>query len=195
MLGRPTDTALASEVARDVCVRLNNQAVLNGTIANRGGGYLVTLAAVECSSGEKLVETRATANGQDSVLKAVDAVSADMRGRLGEKLRDGKQIADLQIVPTTSLKALRLYTDAHWQHAANKCAQAIPLYERAVALDPKFAIAWGGLGNCYNRVQRPVDARVATQKAYDLRESADAQYRFWIVNAYNARVIGNLGKP
>jgi DNA-binding winged helix-turn-helix (wHTH) protein len=113
LMERPPDERIAGAVAREVCQRMNDQAVLSGKIARFGQKYLVTLTASDCATGDELVRTKATASGRDSVLEAVDTAAAEMRRRLGEPLKSLRQFdTPLNDKMTTSLEALQLYSRA-----------------------------------------------------------------------------------
>jgi eukaryotic-like serine/threonine-protein kinase len=72
MMGQPADAKLTPAIARELCQRTGSAAVLEGSIAQIGTGYLLTLRAVNCSSGESLVSTEAQASDKNHVLDALE---------------------------------------------------------------------------------------------------------------------------
>ena len=86
LMTQPKDSRLGAEAAREVCQRTRSAAVLNGTIAQIGVRYLLTLKAVNCSNGESLAGTSAEAGDKNHVLDALGRVATDIRGKLGESL-------------------------------------------------------------------------------------------------------------
>ncbi len=75
MMGQKPDAKLTPEIARELCQRTASAAVLEGSIAQIGTQYLLTLKAVNCVSGEiagehgssgERQEPRARCSGKDS---------------------------------------------------------------------------------------------------------------------------------
>src|SRR5208282_599685 len=61
LMGRPKDTQLTPELAREVCQRTASAAELDGSIAQIGTHYLLTLRATACASGDVLARTESAA--------------------------------------------------------------------------------------------------------------------------------------
>jgi DNA-binding winged helix-turn-helix (wHTH) protein/tetratricopeptide (TPR) repeat protein len=185
LMNLPADAALTPAVAREVCERLNDQVVLSGRLAQIGQKYLITLDATDCTDGRSLVQTRGVADSKEGVIKAVDVASAEMRRKLGEPLGSRPSgDAALPLKHTFSLDALKAYSQARALHQRLKFAQAVPLYQKAIALDPNFADAYAQLGNCYNNMGEGLEGRKAMARAYELRDQADEQDRLRIVAMY-----------
>jgi predicted Ser/Thr protein kinase len=51
LMGQKPDAKLTGQVARDLCQRISSAAVLEGSIAQIGTQYLLTLKAINCASG------------------------------------------------------------------------------------------------------------------------------------------------
>jgi DNA-binding winged helix-turn-helix (wHTH) protein len=54
LMAQPKDSRLTPETAREVCQRTASAAVLDGSIAQIGTRYLLTMKAINCSTGESL---------------------------------------------------------------------------------------------------------------------------------------------
>jgi DNA-binding winged helix-turn-helix (wHTH) protein/tetratricopeptide (TPR) repeat protein len=185
LMNLPADATLTATVAREVCERLNDQAVLAGAVSRIGQKYLITVSASDCSDGRSLVQTKAEADTREGVIRAVDTAASEMRKRLGEPLRslpgNGQQ---LLLAHTFSLEALKAYSQARALHQRLKFSAAVPLYRKAIELDPNFADAYAQLGNCYNNLGEGLEGRKAMAKAYELRDQADETDRLRIVAMY-----------
>jgi eukaryotic-like serine/threonine-protein kinase len=148
LMTQPKDTRLTHELAREVCQRTASAAVLDGSIAQIGTQYLLTLKAVNCSSGESLASTEAQASDKDHVLDALGRVASEIRSKLGESLASvQKYDAPAENVTTPSLEALKAYRLGYEiAIVKNDFSAAIPLFQRATSLDPNFAMAYARLG-------------------------------------------------
>ena len=188
-----SQSKLTAPLAREVCQRIGAQAVLSAVIARFGQKYLITLTASDCVSGQDLVETKAVAAGRDNILEAIDSVAAQMRGRLGEPIRSLQRFdKPLLAKATGSLDALKAYSTAHALGMQGKFQESIPLFQRAIELDPKFAIAYGDLGTVYSNLGEPDLSAAASRKAFEFRDLADERDRLYITATYHSHTLGDL---
>jgi DNA-binding winged helix-turn-helix (wHTH) protein/predicted Zn-dependent protease len=193
LMERSPQEKLTASLAREVCQRIGAQAVLSGLIAAFGQQYLVTLTASDCAGGQDLVQTKAVAAGRDNVLQAIDSVAAQMRRRLGEPLRSLQRFDKPLLAKTTgSLEALKAFSAAHELGMQGKFQESVPLFQRAIELDPQFAIAYGDLGTVYRNLGEPSLSAAAARKAYELRDLADERDRLYIAAVYHANTVGDL---
>ena len=193
LMQRSAQEKLTTPLAREVCQRIGAQAVLSAVIAHFGQKYLVTLTASDCVSGQDLVQTKAVAIGRDNILEAIDSVAAQMRRRLGEPLKSLQRFdKPLLAKATGSLDALKVYSAAHELGMQGKFQESIPLFQRAIELDPRFAIAYGDLSTVYSNLGEPQLSAAASRKAYELRDLATERDRLFIASAYHTHTLGDL---
>jgi tetratricopeptide (TPR) repeat protein/predicted Ser/Thr protein kinase len=189
------DAKLTPEIARDLCQRTGSAAVLNGSIAQIGAQYLFTLKAVNCSSGESLASTEATASDKNHVLDALSKMASQMRSKLGESLSTvQKYDARLDEATTSSLEALKAYSLANQVWAQQGDSASIPLFQKAIELDPNFAQAYDTLAGAYSNLGQDSRARECVTKAFALRDRVSESEREWIVADYDDTVLGNNEK-
>ena len=72
--------------------------------------------------------------------------------------------------------------------------QSIPLFKRAIALDPNFAAAYAGLGIAYSNLGEVTLARDSLQKAFALANRVSERERFAITAHYYDIASGELDK-
>jgi len=195
LMKRPADSVLSPEVAREVCQRTNSKAMLIGSIASMGTQYIIGLKAVNCATGEVLTEAQEQAASKESVLKALDALAVSLRGKLGESLASVQRYdTPLEEVTTPSLEALQAFSQARRLAASNGDPAALPLYKRAVELDPKFALAYVGVAFSYFNLNELRQAAENARKAYALREKVSDRERLAIEGSYYMFTTGELEK-
>jgi tetratricopeptide (TPR) repeat protein len=125
-------------------------ATIDGSIASLGKSYVVTLQAIACQGGATLALQQIQADDKEHVLKAVGIAATAMRARLGESRSSIQKLnRPLEQATTGSLEALRNYTAATGEMGHGRFLAAVPLLERAIALDPNFAMAYYYLGAAY----------------------------------------------
>jgi len=193
LMGQPPDARLTPEISRDLCLRAGSKAYLGGSIASLGSQYVLGLNAVNCQTGDTLVEEQERATGKEQVLPAMDKAAAKLRAKLGESLSSIQKFSmPIQEATTPSFEALKAYSLGEKAAREEGNEEALPFAKRAVELDPNFAIAYKDLGvGYYNLWQREL-ARENIQKAFDLRERASEREKLDIEATYYNLVTGQL---
>ncbi len=193
LMQQPSDARLTSQLAQDVCVRTASAAVLDGSIASLGTQYVIALRARNCSTGDILADEQAQAARKEEVLGALSQIAIRFRTRVGESLATiEKHSMPLEEATTSSLEAWKAFSTASTAYFTGDAAAALPLFKRAVAIDPDFAIAHARLGIHYSNVGEWTLARESTLQAYRLRDRASQVEKFWIDTFYDRQVTGNL---
>ena len=77
---------------------------------------------------------------------------------------------------------------------ARVSAAAIPHLQRAIAIDPQFAMAHADLGFFYWNMGHTDLGTEHVRKAYELRDRVSDRERFFILFLYDRQVTGNLQK-
>jgi serine/threonine protein kinase/Flp pilus assembly protein TadD len=194
LMAQAKDARLTHGLAREVCQRTASAADIEGSISTLGNDYVVGLKAVNCRNGDALATEQATASGKEQVLKALADVATKLREKLGESLISvQKYDTPAEDVTTPSLQALQAYTLGYQAHVLrNDYASAIPQLQRAISLDPNFAMAYAELGTNYSNIGEMSRAAENARKAYELRERVSEREKFYIVSHYEFFVTGNL---
>jgi Flp pilus assembly protein TadD len=181
LMGQPADAKLTPEIGREICQRTQSAAVLSGSIASLGNQYVLGLRAVNCRTGDSLAEEQETADGKEQVLRMLSQAATKLRGRMGESLKSVEKFdAPLEQATTPSLAALQAYSLGRKTFLGGDAAAAISPLKRAIQLDPSFAQAHAVLGLSYMSWGEFQLGEENIRKAYELRERASEQERFFI---------------
>ena len=192
MMGLPPNARLTPAVALGVCERSSSAAVIEGSIASLGNQYVLGLRATDCRSGEVLDTQQSQVPGKEHVLSALSGMARAFRARVGESLATIQaHEKPLEEATTASIEALKAYS-ATRAPGFGGCDARIPLLERAVELDPEFALAHASLGPCYSGTGRRELAIKSATRAYQLRQRTTDPERFFIEYAYDRDVTGDL---
>jgi tetratricopeptide (TPR) repeat protein len=195
LMGKPADARLTPEIAREICERTASADVLDGSIASLGSQYVLTLRAKDCRTGDALDEEQVQAARKEDVLNALSQIASRFRTRVGESLSTVRSHdTPLAEATTPSLEALKAYS-AGWQVSySSGAAAAVPFFSRAIEIDPNFASAYATLGRMYGDIGELALSAMNTSKAYELRDRASDQEKFFITLSYDLQVTGNLEK-
>jgi eukaryotic-like serine/threonine-protein kinase len=196
MMGQPRDARFTPQIAREVCQRTGGTAVIDGSIAQIGEQYNVILKAVNCATGTVLASAQADAGDKSHVLHALGEVASEIRNQLGESLGT-VQNYDTPIwqATTPSLEALRAFSLAQKTLLeTSDNAAALSLAQRAVELDPNFALAYAVMSQWYWNLGETTGSAETGRRAFELRQGVSENERLIIEGNYYLTVTGDLIK-
>ena len=182
LMGQKADAAITANVATELCVRSNRQVLLRGSIASVGRNYLLTLEATDCNSGKELAGAKKQVSAKEDVLGAIDAVADRIRKGLGESAKSLESFqVPIQKATTPSLDALKAYSLGKYLDAQGKEElETLPFFQKAVELDPQFAMAYDALGICYNNLNQYNLAAEYYKRASELSRNVSEREKFVI---------------
>jgi DNA-binding winged helix-turn-helix (wHTH) protein/tetratricopeptide (TPR) repeat protein len=194
MMGRSDTVELTPDVTREVCQRTDAAVALDGSISLIGSRYDLILRAVDCTSGALLGSAEAQSPDKNRVLDAVSKLASDMRRKLGESLSSLRQYNTPLVSATTpSMAALRCYTQGVQSEANDFDYKAsLSWFQKAIELDPHFAMAYWALGDAYGAIGESNTAKLYVQKAFELREPVSQREKWLIEGGYYYYVVGDL---
>ncbi len=195
LMGRPAGQQISSQVAREICQREGEKAMIGGSIASLGKTYAITLRAANCQTGEALARQQVQAEDKEHVLQAVAAAAKGMRAKLGESLASIQKldVPDEQAT-TPSIEAFQAYALGKKQYLSGLSSEARSFYRRATELDPNFALAHQALGDMYRNIGWRVRATEHMEKAFALVDRVSEHERLRIIAWYYSVGTGELHK-
>jgi len=195
LMTRPASAKLTPEVTRELCQRAGSKAYIAGSIGSLGSEYVLGLKVINCESGDTLAQEQVTAASKEKVLDALGEAASKLRGELGESLATVQKFdVPLAEATTSSLEALKAY-GLGWKARNEKGeAAALPYDQRAIELDPNFAMAYVAVGNIYYTLGEVGRGSEYYTKAFQLREHASEREKLMIIADYYFAVTGELDK-
>src|ERR1700731_3341389 len=148
LMGKPPEIRITSDIGREICQRAHIKAMLSGAIAPLGSEYVITLEAINAATGDSLAQVQEQATSKEQVLNALGLGADKLRSKLGESLASVQKFdKPLQEVTTSSLEALKAFTQADELRERGDALPPVAMYKRAIELDPNFAMAYARIGN------------------------------------------------
>ncbi len=195
MMARPAGTKLTPELARELCQRAGSKAFIAGSIGSLGSEYVLGLKAVNCQNGDTLAQEQITAPAKEKVLDALGDAASKLRSEMGESLATVQKF-DVPLVQATtpSLDALKAYTLGRNAYREKGTAAALPYHQRAIELDPNFAMGYKAVGADYQSLGEVGRAGEYLTKAFELREHASEREKLSITAGYYTNQTGELEK-
>jgi tetratricopeptide (TPR) repeat protein len=195
LMARPANSPLTPEVARELCQRAGSKAYIAGSIVSLGSQYVLGLKAVNCQSEDVLARQQVTAAAKEKVLDAVGQAATKLRGELGESLATVQKFdVPLADATTSSLEALKAFSLGLKTIREKGTAAALPHYQRAIQIDPNFAMGYRAIGVAYTNLGELERASEYYTKAFELREHASEREKMEITGDYYGNVTGEQYK-
>jgi eukaryotic-like serine/threonine-protein kinase len=194
LMGKSPEQRITADIGREICERNGIKAMITGSIASLGNSYVITVGALNAATGDSLAEAQVQATSKEQVLDTMGKAVSNLREKLGESLGSIKSHdKPLSEATTSSLEALKAFTLGDEKHLGGEDLEAVPLYKRAIELDPNFALAYARLATSYGNLGQLSLSDENRKKAFELRDRASEHERLYITAHYYAD-SGQLNK-
>jgi serine/threonine-protein kinase len=189
---RPATSTVDDSLAREIALREGAKAIVTGSIAKVGGAYTIAAQLVSADQGDPLASVRETATDSTQVINAIDRIGKQLRFRIGESLRELREMPPLRQVTTASLPALRKYTEGYQLFLSGRRTEAVKLLQEAVAIDTGFASAYRAIATVYESLAEPGRTAAAAAHAVANKQRLPFAERQFLV-AGMAYAAGDYG--
>ncbi len=168
---RDPAAGLPEAAAREVAQREGAKAVVVGEVSTLGSGYVLAARLVSAADSSTLLAERETAASIAGLLPAVERLSRKLREHIGESLRTVRAGQPLEQVTTSSLAALRAYSEGTRLFDQGLQGPALKRYSQAATLDSSFGMAWRGVAVVLSNTGGDREGMLdALRRAYRLRD-------------------------
>jgi serine/threonine protein kinase/tetratricopeptide (TPR) repeat protein len=194
-MGKSPDERITKDIGREICERQGIKALLSGSIASLGSHYVITLEALNAQSGDPIAREQIEATSKESVLSSLGTAAFSLRQKLGESLSSIKKYdVKIEQATTSSLEALKAFSMGDEARKAGRTRESLPFYQKAIELDPNFAIAYARIAVFYGNQGQIEFATQFVEKAFALRERVSEREKFYISEKYYNYVTGETDK-
>jgi TolB-like protein/cytochrome c-type biogenesis protein CcmH/NrfG len=160
---------------REIGKALGVSTILEGSVQREGNRVRVNVQLIDATTDEHI-----WANNYDRDLTDVFAIQTDLAHEIANALQaklSPSEKARVETKPTDNVEAYQAFRDAHNFHSAyedfEKLKQGEQMYERAITLDPKFALAFARYSQLESWIVHTFErTAVRRDKARALAESA-----------------------
>ena len=188
-------TKLTTDIAQKLCQRAGSKAYIAGAIGSLGSDYVVALKAVSCRNGDILAQQQITTSSKQKVLNSLGEAASKLREELGESLPTVQRFdVPLSTATTSSLEALQAFALGRNAVSVKGVAATLTYDQRAIAIDPNFAMAYNAVGTDYTNLGEMGRANQYIAKAFQLREHTSEREKLTITARYYSDVTGELEK-
>jgi len=154
--------------ALDIARRSQAKIVVLGGFARFGEQIRVNVQLHDTRDGHLLATESLVADRAEQIVTQVDLLALKLASYLGSTPRSDNPDAGLTTVMTNNLEAFRYYSLGVEKAQAVQHKEAIALLEKAIALDPEFAMAYARIGYTYVISGHPDEGKPYLEKAFTL---------------------------
>lgn len=136
---------------RDIAVKLNVDKVLEGSVRKAGNRVRITAQLINAADGYHIWSENYDRNLTD-IFEVQDEISNIISNKLRENLSPAEKATHLVKAPTQNMEAYTLYLQGlhYWNKVTPVDVRtAIKCWEKAIQLEPDYALAYAMLANAY----------------------------------------------
>jgi serine/threonine protein kinase/tetratricopeptide (TPR) repeat protein len=194
-MGKSPEERITRDVGREICERQGIKALLSGSIASLGSHYIITLEALNARTGDPIAREQIEAESKEKVLSSLGTAASNLRQKLGESLSSIKKYdVAIEQATTSSLEALKAFAMGNEARGSGRPRESLTFYQKAVELDPNFAMAYARIAVFYGNQAQVELAKEYVRKAFDLRDRVSEREKLYITEKYHNYVTGDLDK-
>jgi tetratricopeptide (TPR) repeat protein len=182
----PKDLATATEVAR----RAESEAMVLGSFTKIGKAVRIDLQLLDVATSNLMRTERVEGNDLESIFNMVDQLSKAIKNGLNISQAEDDMDQEIVNLTTSSVEAYKAFTMGLENFYRFKLSEAVVLMERAVQIDPNFALAYAVVASYLNSIGDVRRTTAATNKAMALRDRLPQSQRLMVM-AIDAQIRGD----
>jgi serine/threonine protein kinase/tetratricopeptide (TPR) repeat protein len=198
-LGKLDERAMDSETIAEIARRGHVKHVVLGSFVKAGETIRINVRVQDAASGRILTTERIDAPNEASLFPTMDDLTRRVKTRFisssggmfggllsapGARPASGDLDRDLKDVTTSSMEAYRYYAAGIEQHQRARYLEAVPLFEKAIEVDPRFALAYVKLAVASGNMGRADDRNRYARRAIELIDHLTPRERYYIQGYY-----------
>lgn len=179
-IGRTDDPAVSFDTVRQVARRGRVSTVVVGSFVRAGDTFRLSTRLQEADTGRILATETVEGVGEASIFAMVDEITQRIKTTLEVAPSDSQLDKGIEEVTSSSVEAYRYYVEGNDMHMRSKEREAVPLLEKAIQLDPDFAMALAKLSVAHWNLGHQQESYEYARKALDHVDRLTARERYYI---------------
>ncbi|MBI4853989.1 MAG: protein kinase [Acidobacteria bacterium] len=183
---------LSSEAILEVAQKAQVSAFVTGTILKIGSRIRLTITLQDTINGKILFSDKIDGDNLNDIFPIVDQITLKLADHLGAKPSDGLSVS-ISDVTTESISAYKHYEQGIENTFKLYFSDAITEFEKAISIDPNFAMAYLQLALVQLRIGDEKETQEAITKATELIERVGTKEKLYI-RGLEATIAGEAEK-
>src|SRR5688500_1031397 len=195
---RADDRVISADVVQEIARRAGVDKVLVGSYVKAGDTIRISARLQEAATGRIVTSERVEGNGQSALFGLVDELTRRFRSRMAELTATAKTTIlappgaaeeagldrGVNEITTSSIEAYRYYAEGIHFHERGLSAQASPLLQKAIEIDPRFAMALAKLAVLSSNMGLFNERDDYARRAIELLDRLTTRERYYIEGFY-----------
>jgi len=160
--------------------------VLKGSYMKAGDDFVITAMLVNASSGKTISALSVRAAGEKDIFPKVDELTREIKLKLAltRNQISGDIDRNVSAITTSSAEALQYYLEGRKYFQSGVYRKSITFMEKAIKIDPEFAMAYRSIAIAYKKFFYPSEVRKYLRKAMELSHRLSDRERYIIQGDY-----------
>jgi tetratricopeptide (TPR) repeat protein/TolB-like protein/predicted Ser/Thr protein kinase len=204
------DRTIAFDTVRELAKRANVKSVVLGSYVKAGETIRINVKLQDALSGRIVTADKVEAAGESNLFPTIDDLTKRIKTKFGPAVDPTKALftspivisttnaamvdRDLKDVTTSSIEAYRYYAEGVNLHERFREQEAIPLLEKAVEVDPNFALALVKLAVAHNNLGHSNLREEYAKRAVALADRLTLRERYYVEGYYYAGHTDTIGR-
>jgi len=176
----------SSKALKEVAARTGVNHVLLGQLTRAGDSFRLGYTLKKFGAGETVGSGWVAGQGAASFFPMIDALTRKVKEDL--KLTTAEIAGDVDVelgkITTASPEAFVLYTEGREYHNKRDFAKSIEMMQKALAIDPGFAMAYRSMAMSYTNSYYMAKAKACLKKAMELSDRVSPRERLLLEAEY-----------
>jgi serine/threonine protein kinase/Tfp pilus assembly protein PilF len=155
---------------------------LKGSYIRIGDHFVITVMLQKPHTGELVSSKEVRCKGEEEIPQRIDELTRMIKSDLNISREQMASDIDREVgkITTSSPEAYKYYSEARKYHIKADHRRAIQFYEKAIEVDPDFAMAYRGMETAYNNMGYFSKGRECAKKALELADRLSDSERYII---------------
>lgn len=160
--------------------------ILRGSFLTAGEKFIINASLMRTDTSEVVSSIREEGTGEASITDSLDRITTQLKTALdlSEEQISTDLDQDLSQITTDSPEAFEYYAEGVKLHNQGRDRESIPLYERAISVDPEFAMAYAKLGTSHGNLGLTKRGHEYTKQALELKDRLSEKELYYVEGSY-----------
>jgi serine/threonine protein kinase/Tfp pilus assembly protein PilF len=171
-----------SDILKQVAAQGRVNHILVGNYAKAGDTIRINVTLQEARTDKTLASEGVEGKGEESIFSMVDELTKKIKANFKLSPEEIADDIDREVgnITTGSPEAYKYYVEGRKYHLKGEERQGIALMEKAVAIDPDFAMAYRSMAMSYNNLGLMSERNIYIQKALESSDRISDRERYRI---------------
>jgi serine/threonine protein kinase/predicted Zn-dependent protease len=174
--------SFSTRVLKEVATQGNANHILQGSYAKAGDIFRINVTLQDAATMELIASEAVEGKGEEGFFSMVDELTKKIKNNF--KLSAEKIASDIDRlvmeITTSSPEAFKYYSEGRIHHNKADYRKSIQFMERAIGIDPEFAMAYRSIGAACSSMGYAAKRREYYRKAFELSDRLPDKERYWI---------------